>query len=138
MKQVNTKFGTLYIEDRIYDRHNPAAREEADRIKIYDSNMNYLDYISTDDGCTLTDSEEFGQISQEEYDICVNMIQNAKTVEGLLDLLGVDYEFIGTKDETIAYLHNELNWDLPREDYNPLDNEWINKIGDHYIVVSEY
>ena len=48
------------------------------------------------------------------------------------------YGSFGNRDRTIEYLHKELNWDLPSKDYNPLDNEWVNRIGDIYIVVSEY
>ena len=55
-----------------------------------------------------------------------------------MDWLVCRCEFIGDKDQTIKYLHEELNWELPSEDYNPLDNEWVNRIGDVYIVVSEY
>lgn len=136
MKQINTKFGTLYIEEWEFDCHKPWQREEEDRVKIFDSNKNFIDYLSTE---LVEENAEYEHITpQELLDQHASKLASAKTIYDLLDMLDVDYEFIGTKDETIAYLHNELNWDLPREDYNPLDNEWINKIGDHYIVVSEY
>lgn len=136
MKQINTKFGTLYIEEWEFDRHKPWQREEEDRVKIFDSNKNFIDYLSTE---LVEENAEYEHIApQELLDQHASKLESAKTIYDLLDMLDVDYEFVGTKDETIAYLHNELNWDLPREDYNPLDNEWINKIGDHYIVVSEY
>ena len=136
MKAIETKFGTIYIEEWAYDRHIPALREEEDRVKIFDSNENYLDYLSAE---LVEENAEYEHITpQELLDNHASKLANAKTIEDLLDMLDVEYEFVGPKEETIAYLHNELNWDLPREDYNPLDNEWINKIGDYYIVVSEY
>ena len=136
MKQINTKFGTIYIEEWEFDRHKPWQREEEDRVKIFDSNENYIDYLSAE---LVEENAEYEHITpQELLDKHASKLANAKTIEDLLDMLDVDYEFVGTKDETIAYLHNELNWDLPSKDYNPLDNEWVNKIGDYYIVVSEY
>ena len=136
MKQINTKFGTIYIEEWEFDRHKPWQREEEDRVKIFDSNGRYLDYLSAE---LVEENAKYEHITpQELLDKHASKLANAKTIEDLLDMLDVDYEFVGTKDETIAYLHNELNWDLPSEDYNPLDNEWVNKIGDYYIVVSEY
>ena len=136
MKQINTKFGTIYIEEWEFDRHKPWQREEEDRVKIFDSNGRYLDYLSAE---LVEENAEYEHITpQELLDKHASKLANAKTIEDLLDMLDVDYEFVGTKDEMIAYLHNELNWDLPSEDYNPLDNEWVNKIGDYYIVVSEY
>lgn len=136
MKQINTKFGTLYIEEWEFDHHKPWQREEEDRVKIFDSNERYIDYLSAE---LVEENAEYEHITpQELLDKHASKLANAKTIEDLLDMLDVDYEFVGTKDETIAYLHNELNWYLPSEDYNPLDNEWVNKIGDYYIVVSDY
>ena len=136
MKEIKTKFGTIYIEEWEFDRHKPWQREEEDRVKIFDSNGRYLDYLSAE---LVEENAEYEHITpQELLDKHASKLANAKTIEDLLDMLDVDYEFVGTKDEMIAYLHNELNWDLPSEDYNPLDNEWVNKIGDYYIVVSEY
>ena len=136
MKQINTKFGTLYIEEWEFDCHKPWQREEKDKVKIFDSNKNYIGHLSAE---LVAENAEYEHITpQELLDKHASELANAKTIEDLLDMLDVDYEFVGTKDETIAYLHNELNWNLPSEDYNPLDNEWVNKIGNIYIVVSDY
>ena len=136
MKQINTKFGTIYIEEWEFDHHKPWQREEEDRVKIFDSNERYLDHFSAD---SIEENAGYDNITpQELLDKYASDFANMETIEEFLDELGINYEFVGTKDETIAYLHNELNWDLPSEDYNPLDNEWVNKIGDYYIVVSDY
>lgn len=118
-KNINGKF---YIE-------NFDEREEKDRVKIYDSDENYLDYLPIEEDDTPI---------EEQYNNYVEMLESFKTIEELLDWLNCNYEFFGTKKETIQYLHEELNWDLPSKDYNPLDNEWVNRIGNIYIVVSEY
>lgn len=127
LKLINNKNinGNFFIEN--FDK-----REEQDRVKIYDSNKNYLDYLPLDQ-IDVDDTP-----IEEQYNNYVEMLESFKTIEEMLDWLVCDCEFIGNKDRTIEYLHEELNWDLPSKDYNPLDNEWVNRIGDTYIVVSEY
>lgn len=117
-KNINGKF---YIE-------NFDEREEKDRVKIYDSDENYLDYLPLEEDDTPI---------EEQYNNYVEMLESFKTIEEMMDWLVCDYEFIGDKEEIINYLHDELNWELPSEDYDPLKNEWINRIGDVYILISE-
>ena len=124
MRKINNKNinGKFYIE-------NFDEREEKDRVKIYDSDENYLDYLPLEEDDTPI---------EEQYNNYIEMLEQFKTIEEMMDWLVCDCEFIGNKDRTIEYLHKELNWDLPSENYNPLDNEWVNRIGDTYIVVSDY
>lgn len=117
-KNINGKF---YIE-------NFDEREEEDRVKIYDSDENYLDYLPLEEDDTPI---------EEQYNNYVEMLEQFKTIEEMMDWLVCDCEFIGNKEEIINYLHDELNWELPSEDYDPLKNEWINRIGDIYILISE-
>ena len=123
MRKINNKNinGNFFIE-------NFDEREEKDRVKIYDSDENYLDYLPLEEDDTPI---------EEQYNNYVEMLESFKTIEEMLDLLVCDYEFIGDKKEMINYLHDELNWELPSEDYDPLKNEWINRIGDVYILISE-
>lgn len=123
LKLINNKNikGNFYIE-------NFDEREEQDRVKIYDSDENYLDYLPIEEDETPI---------EEQYDNYIEMLEQFKTIEELMDWLVCDAEFIGNKEEMINYLHDELNWELPSEDYDPLKNEWINKIGDVYILISE-
>ena len=126
MRKINNKYlGNFYIEEL-------ENREEQDRVKLFDSDENYLDYLPLE-RCDDTDPT-----FEEQYDGYVEMLESFKTVPDLIEWLVSSWEFIGDKDQTIKYLHEELNWDLPSEDYNPLDNEWVNRIGDIYIGVSEY
>lgn len=127
MRKINNKNinGKFYIE-------NFDEREEKDRVKIYDSDENYLDYLPLDQ-IDVDDTP-----IEEQYNNYIEMLESFKTIEEMMDWLVCDCEFIGNKDRTIEYLHKELNWDLPSENYNPLDNEWVNRIGDTYIVVSDY
>ena len=106
MRKINNKNinGNFFIE-------NFNEREEEDRVKIYDSDENYLDYLPLEEDDTPI---------EEQYNNYVEMLEQFKTIEEMID-----------------YLHDELNWELPSEDYDPLKNEWINRIGDVYILISE-
>lgn len=126
MRKINNNYlGTFYIEEL-------ENREEQDRVKLYDSDENYLDYLP------LERYDDTDPTEEEQYQGYIEMLESFKTVPDLMEWLVSSWEFIGDKDQTIKYLHEELNWDLPSKDYNPLDNEWINRIGDVYIVISEY
>ena len=126
MRKINNNYlGDFYIEEL-------ENREEQDRVKLYDSDENYLDYLP------LERYDDTDPTFEEQYDSYVEMLESFKTVPDLMEWLVSSWEFIGDKDQTIKYLHEELNWDLPSENYNPLDNEWVNRIGDIYIVISEY
>lgn len=116
-KNINGKF---YIE-------NLDEREEQDRIKIYDSDENYLDYLPFKEDDTPI---------EEQYNNYIEMLENFKTVEELMDWLVCDYEFIGNKSEAIKYVLTE--WNLPDDECDPLDSEWVNRIGDTYIIITEY
>ena len=126
MRKINNNYlGTFYIEEL-------ENREEQDRVKLFDSDENYLDYLP------LERYDDTDPTEEEQYQGYIEMLESFKTVPDLMEWLVSSWEFIGDKDQTIKYLHEELNWDLPSEDYNPLDNEWVNRIGDVYIVISEY
>ena len=126
MRKINNKYlGNFYIEEL-------ENREEQDRVKLYDSDENYLDYLP------LERYDDTDPTEEEQYQGYIEMLESFKTVPDLMEWLVSSWEFIGDKDQTIKYLHEELNWDLPSEDYNPLDNEWVNRIGDVYIIISEY
>ena len=126
MRKINNNYlGDFYIEEL-------ENREEHDRVKLYDSDENYLDYLPLE-RCDDTDPT-----FEEQYNDYIKMLESFETVPDLMDWLVCDCDFIGDKNQTIKYLHEELNWELPSEDYNPLDSEWVNRIGDVYIVISEY
>lgn len=133
MKQINTKFGTIYIEEWEFDHHKPWQREEKDRVKIFDSNERYLDYFSAD---SIEENAEYDNITpQELLDKYASDFANIETIEEFLDELGIEYDLI-TKDrvEVVNYL---LDFNVD-DDSDIEENEWVNKIGDYYIVVSEY
>lgn len=118
----NERVGVFYIEP--YDE---ALREEPDRIKVYDSDGRYFSYVPDIDPLPL---------SFKKYDKIVTLLKQAKNVIEVIDIVGESGgEYAGTKEQMIDYLHNVLNWDLPREDYNPLANEYINRFGKIYVLL---
>lgn len=126
MRKINNKYlGDFYIEEL-------ENREEKDRVKLYDSNYNYLDYLP------LERYDDTDSTFEEQYNNYLEILGRFDTVEGLMEWLVCETEFIGNKYQMLDYLVNRLNWDDISEDYNPLDNEWVNRIGDVYILISEY
>ena len=124
MRKINNKYlGNLDIEEL-------ENREEQDRVKLFDSNENYLDYLP------LERYDDTDPTLEEQYDEYVKVLEGFKTVPDLMDWLVCDCDFIGNKSETIKYILTE--WNLPDDECDPLDNEWVNRIGDVYIIVSEY
>lgn len=118
----NEKVGVFYIEP--YDE---ALREESDRIKVYDSDGKYFSYVYDGDIIPL---------SLQTYIHLITLLETASNIVDVIDIVGeTGGEFVGPKEAMLEYLHENLNWDLPREDYNPLDNEYINRFGDIYILL---
>lgn len=118
----NEKVGVFYIEP--YDE---ALREEPDRIKVYDSDGKYFSYVYDGDIIPL---------SLQTYIHLITLLETASNIVDIIDIVGeTGGEFVGPKEAMLEYLHENLNWDLPREDYNPLDNEYINRFGDIYILL---
>ncbi len=118
----NEKVGVFYIEP--YDED---LREEPDRIKVYDSDGKYFSYVYDGDIIPL---------SLQTYIHLITLLETARNIVEVIDIVGeTGGEFAGPKEAMLEYLHENLNWDLPREDYNPLDNEYINRFGDIYILL---
>lgn len=118
----NEKVGVFYIEP--YDED---LREEPDRIKVYDSDGKYFSYVYDGDIIPL---------SLQTYIHLITLLEAARNVVEVIDIVGeTGGEFAGPKEAMLEYLHENLNWDLPREDYNPLDNEYINRFGNIYVLL---
>ncbi len=135
MKQINTKFGTIYMEEWEYDRHCPAMREEEDRVKLFDSNEEYLEYLPAE--YVSGEAEEYDVTPQTVLDKYAYTFANAQSIEDLLEMLDIDYEFITTSiDALVTYFGEAHSSDKePPTKEEVLNNEWVNRIGDYYIVV---
>ena len=124
MRKINNvNLGDFYIEEL-------DNREAQDRVKLFDSDFNYLDYLPLE-RCDDTDPT-----FEEQYDEYIKVLEEFKTVPELMDWLVCDCDFIGNKSEAVKYVLTE--WNMADDESNPLDSEWINRIGDVYIVVSAF
>lgn len=136
MKKIETKFGILYIEEE-------NNREETHRIKIFDSEMRYFDYYSLDyleDGVTVANFVE----EQAKW------IASRKSLDGLLEGLGIDS--YSTSEDWTDLLEDMYNGAAKLVDGKWIDstdgseiteskvmeNEWVNKVGNTYILVCDY
>lgn len=109
LNSVQTKFGLISIETLMH------PREEEDRIKIYDSDDCYLDYIPLQ---TLIDSAcEMETTIEEEYATRLKAFREEDSIENLVQLLITDC--IGVTD-------------TPQE-----ENDYVNRIGKYYILMRE-
>ena len=111
MRKINNvNLGDFYIEEL-------DNREAQDRIKLFDSDFKYLDYLPLE-RCDDTDPT-----FEEQYDEYIKVLEEFKTVPELMDWLVCDCDFIGNKSEAKKYVLTE--WNLPDDESNPLDSEWI-------------
>lgn len=123
MRKINNNYlGNFYIEEL-------ENREEQDRVKLYDSDENYIDYLP------LERYDDTDPTEEEQYDGYVKMLESFKNVPDLMDWLVCDCDFIGSESEAIKYILTKVMSD---NQFDLLDNEWVNRIGDIYIIVSEY
>lgn len=116
MKTVNTKLGVLYVEELTDER-------EEDRIKIFDSDNRYLDYIVEHENLN--------------YDAFIKELEEMTDMRALLASLAVSYDFF-TLDWKDVYWHfRNHGCQLSETEEGVKENEWVNKIGNTYIVISE-
>lgn len=124
LQTIKTNYGTFYIE-------KIGFQEEKERIKIYDSKQRYMDYFDMED---VEDVAEIHCMSPEEYMAdTIHKMKNLKSVEELMEYLCVSWECMSDDWKDIA---NYLSPENPEKTEKDLwENEWINVIGDYYIVV---
>jgi len=131
LTKIETPMGVIYIEKR-------GDREENDRIKIYDSELRYLEYMTYDDE-TSYKNDIFDHVSKcQTIDEILDLLGiHSRTIsedwQNLLeDLYGFDgYYFAGNapclkEDDSLIY------------EEKLMENEYINRIGKFYILQSDH
>jgi hypothetical protein len=130
--KIKTKFGDIYIE-KLFDE-----REEVDRIKIYDSNKNYMDYFDLEhlQNC----ANEMHCSLKEEYNTRIHNFINASTIHDLALLIYSyeDFEIVKGNNWTkgAECLGLDLN-NMSQAAYDFFNNEYVNRIGDYYVILSD-
>lgn len=124
MKEITLKFGgTIYMEWY-------GEQEEEDRIKVFDSDKEYLDYFSVE-SLEETRSMYKGLSTQDLLDVYADQMAEKESVEALLDYLGVEWRAI--------YPNKAALIEATDRDVHEIDeDEWINHIGKYYVEVEEY
>lgn len=124
MKEITLKFGgTIYMEWY-------GEQEEEDRIKVFDSDKEYLDYFSVE-SLDETRSMYKGLSIQDLLDVYADQMAEKESVEALLDFLGVEWRAI--------YPNKAALIEATDRDVHEIDeDEWINHIGKYYVEVEEY
>lgn len=127
--QIKTNFGFIYVEPLV------GTREEEDRVKIFDSDTNYIDYISVE--TLLTFAAEQNITVEEEYSIRLKAFYEAEAINDLMDLISQNW--ISIVDNPFE-LEDKLDikyTDEKRALHEILNNDCVNKIGQHYILMEE-
>lgn len=123
MKEIKLKFGgKIYIESF-------GEQEEKDRIKIYDSDEEYLDYFTVESLQEMADMNE--KSVQDILDEYAEKMSEKENVIDLLDWLAIEWEAIWPNKFRAM---EALDMDIHEFD----QNEWINHIGKYYIEVTGY
>ena len=148
MKEIKTKFGVIYIEDLEYDHHCPAMREEEDRIKIFDSDKRYMDYWDME---TLYEQADMTNQSLEavyeeiikRYEdtdsmdaICPDIRYENTDIEKFILFMVVD----GCLEVRESHIIDAMFSPNSKETLLGYikDHEWVNRIGDYYLLIEEY
>lgn len=124
MIEIKTKFGILYVEN--FDD----SREESERIKVFDSLERYFDYIDVESLYNRADA--YQHTVHEELTSIFEEWKKCNSINELMRSVGVKYELITENWEEAALCVDEHT-----SEEELLGNEWINKIGNYYIVISE-
>lgn len=138
MKEVKTIFGAIiHVEELSHDRHH-ADREDETKIKFFDSKERYLDYFEVE---TIEENATFEGITPEEWlDKYVNTLESCETVEELCEAMGLEWYFMSTNWKAVVSYMLENGYldegeQISREKL--LENEWVNIIGETYVVIAE-
>ena len=127
--QIKTHFGFIYVEPLV------GTREEEDRVKIFDSNTNYIDYIPID---TLLSSAAEQKITvEEEYVKRLKAFRKAGAIDDLMNLISQNWATIKDNPFELEELLDIKYTDEKRALHEILNNDHVNQIGQHYILMEE-
>lgn len=140
MKEITLKNfnnAKIYIEDLEYDYHNPAGREEEDKIKVFDSFGRYIDYWDME---LLEENAEVNEHSlEEEYQSIIKHYEEATRLDQIFESNSIEFQ-----TEDVFEMARELEIPVSRTsleheiEYEVLQNEWVNKVGKWWILTCEY
>ena len=128
--QIKTNFGFIYVEPLV------GTREEEDRVKIFDSDTNYIDYIPVETLLVSARAEQNITV-EEEYSKRLNAFREAETIKDLMDLISQNWITIVDNPFELEDRLDIKYVDEKRALHEILNNDYVNKIGQHYILMEE-
>lgn len=129
MKKIITKFGILYVE-------NYYSRKEKDRIQLFDSYQRYLDYFNIEylkEHAIINKCTPYSQLLKY-----LDGLNQCSTIKNVLRYLGITYEKVSKDWTDVANLLEEITGYEYKTEEQLMTNEWVNKIGNYYILIYEY
>lgn len=132
IREVNTQFGKIYIDTLV--------NVSDEKIRIYDSRREYLGYMEVEPLYDI--AAETNETPEESLDALIQEIEHCSTIEELMDLLIFDeYELITSSCAMVAkhlFGYDEIPAKCERKILRSvLQNEFVNMIGDYYIIIKE-
>ena len=138
MKTITTNVGVLYMEKE-------DEREEADRIKIYDSQKRYLEYLP------LASVSENSSITSYCNEVA-KRLEECDSIDEMLKYLGIEAYTVGTSwTDLLEDIYGLDNYEYDSSigkyilvadgteitEQTVLSNEYVNIIGAHYVLNCE-
>lgn len=138
MIKITTKVGVLFMEAE-------NEREESDRIKLFDSQSRYLEYLP------LESVSEYETIAQYCNKV-IRRLEECETVEEILSYLGINsyttgkswthllediYSLDGYDYDSVADIYYELPSGEEITRHTVLKNDHVNIIGLTYVLLKE-
>lgn len=146
MIKIETKFGTIYMEEWV--DHHRADREDQSKIKLFDSEENYLDYWESDS--IIEGARNIHQSPQTFLKRYMNKLRKAKTIEELFECFGIDSYTASEKPDDLledimasdAWSQEDVDTVLSGTDEYKLSfikNQfcYYNRIGKYHILITE-
>ena len=122
LAKAETCFGVIYVE---------IQAGEDDKLRIYDSLGRYMGYFENETFAEIADKNKF-TIANAVFEFCYELI-DARSIGDLLIQLGEDGLASSSKSEVAKKL--DLPVDCTEEEL--LKNEFVNKIGETYVVFDD-
>ena len=132
IREVTPKFGKIYIDTLV--------NISDEKVRIYDSRREYMSYMEAE---SLYDKAfEAGVTPEEVLGSIIQDAEHCSTIEELIELLVYDeYELITSSPAIVAkhlFGYDEIPAKIERKILRSvLQNEFVNMIGDYYIVIKE-
>lgn len=127
MLKVNTKFGDIFIDE---------APATDGKVRIYDSERRYMSYTEAE---TIEGFAEANKTSfLEEVQSLASAFKACESIDDLINNIIFKWDLISADWKSVADHLNKVACEtVYKTPESLLTNEYVNKVGDYYIVVSE-